>query len=142
MYYIKSRDNPSDLGTKFENFKHAYQMLDDNSLFRNGPKCLEKGIEVAVASKRLIPLDNISLTSEEKTLAALEIVKLHQLVITRDENENFSQRIRPSDTINEETIDDTIACLIMSDDEAVDREYWLNTKTTGYRAQKAMSTVR
>ena len=30
----------------------------------------------------------------------------------------------------------------MSDDEAVDREHWLNTKTTGYRAQKATSTVR
>ena len=44
--------------------------------------------------------------------------------------------------INEETIDDTFACLIMSDDEAVDREHWLNTKTTGYRAQKATSTVR
>ena len=142
VYYIRSKDNPSDLGTKFDNFKYAYQMLDEDSLFRNGPKCLEKGIEAAVASKRLIPLNNISLTAEERALAALEVVKLHQLVITRDENENFSQRMRPSDTINEETIDDTIACLIMSDDEAVDREHWLNTKITEYRAQKATSTVR
>ena len=117
-------------------------MLDDNSLFRNGPKCLEKGIEAAVASKRLIPLDNISLTAEEKALEALEIVKLHQLIITGDKDENFSVRLRPFDTIEEETIDDTIACLLMSDDEAVDREHWLNTKTTGYRAQKATSTVR
>ena len=30
----------------------------------------------------------------------------------------------------------------MSDDEAVHREHWLNTKTTGYRAQKATSTIR
>ena len=117
-------------------------MLDENSLFRNGPECLKKGIEAAVASKKLIPLNNISLTAEEKALSALEVVKLHQLVITRDETENFSQRIRPSDTINEETIDDTVACLIMSDDEAVNRGHWLNTKTTGYRAQKATSTVR
>ena len=142
VYYIRSKDNPSDLGTKFDNFKYAYQMLDEDSLFRNGPKCLEKGIEAAVASKRLIPLNNISLTAEERALAALEVVKLHQLVITRDENENFSQRMRPSDTINEETIDDTIACLIMSDDEAVDREHWFNTKTTGYKAQKASLTLR
>ena len=86
VYYIKSKDNPSDLGTKFDHFKHAYQMLDDNSLFRNGPKCLEKGIEAAVASKRLIPLDNISLMAEEKALAALEIVKFHKLVITIDKD--------------------------------------------------------
>ena len=64
-------------------------MLDENSLSRNGPECLKKGIEAAVASKKLIPLNNISLTAEEKALAALEIVKLHQLVITRDETENF-----------------------------------------------------
>ena len=64
VYYIKSKNNPSDLGTKFENFKQAYQMLDDDSLFRNGPKCLEKGIEAAVASQRLIPLNNISLTAD------------------------------------------------------------------------------
>ena len=40
MYYIRSKENPSDMGTKFENFKQAYQMLDDDSLFRKGPKCL------------------------------------------------------------------------------------------------------
>ena len=34
------------------------------------------------------------------------------------------------------------AYLIVSDDEAVYREHWLNTKTTGYRAQKATSTIR
>ena len=50
--------------------------------------------------------------------------------------------MKPSDTIEEETIDDTIACLIMFDDEAVDREHWRNSKTTGYRAQKVTLTVR
>ena len=95
-----------------------------------------------MTSKKLITLNNISLTAEEKALAALDIVKLHQLVITRDETENFSQKIRPADMINEETIDNTVACLIMSDDEAVNRKHWLNTKTTGYRAQKATSTIR
>ena len=89
----------------------------------------------------MIPLNNISLTAEQKALAALEIVKLHQLVITRNKDENFSVRLKPSDTIEEETIDDTVACLLMSDDDAVDKEHWLNTKTTGYRAQKATSTV-
>ena len=90
-YYIRSKDNPSDLGTKFDNFKNAYHMLDENSLFRNGPECLKKEIEAAVASKKLIPLNKITLNAEEKALAALEVVKLHQLVITRDETENISQ---------------------------------------------------
>ena len=94
-------------------------MLDDNLLFRNGPKCLEKGIEAAVASKRLIPLDKISLTKEEKALAALEIVKLHQLVLTENKYEHFLIRMKPSDAIKEETIEDTAACLLMSDDETV-----------------------
>ena len=49
-YYIRSKDNPSDLGTKFDNFKNAYHMLDENSLFRNGPECLKKVIEAAAAS--------------------------------------------------------------------------------------------
>ena len=102
---------------------------------------LKKGIEAAVASKKLIPLNNISLTDEEKALAALEVVKLHQLVINRDETENFSEKIRPADMINKETIDNRVVCLILSDDEAVNREHWLNPKTTGYRAQKATSTV-
>ena len=44
--------------------------------------------------------------------------------------------------INEETIDNTVACQIMSDDGAVNREHWLNNKTSGYRAQKATSTIR
>ena len=30
----------------------------------------------------------------------------------------------------------------MSNDEAVHRKHWLNTKTTGYRAQKAASTIK
>ena len=100
-YYIRNKDNPSDFGTKFDNFKNAYLMRDENSLFRNWPECLKKGIEAAVASKELIPLNKITLNAEEKALAALEVVKLHQLVITRDETENISQKIRPADMINE-----------------------------------------
>ena len=98
---------------------------------------MEKGIKAAVASKKLIPLDKISLSKEEKTLA-----KLHQLVLTENKDENFSVRMKPSDAIEEETIEDTVACLLLSDDETVAKESWMNTRTTGYRAQKAISTVR
>ena len=35
-------------------------MLDDGSLFRKGPECLKMGIEAAVSSNRLVPIDKIS----------------------------------------------------------------------------------
>ena len=97
MYYIKSRENPADLGTKFENFNNTYQMLDDESLFRKGPECLKMGIETAVQSKKLIPIDKISPSQVEKDMAALEVVKLHQLVITVNRSENLVKNIKASE---------------------------------------------
>ena len=44
--------------------------------------------------------------------------------------------------MDEESIEDAIACLIATTDETVEAESWLNTKTSGYRAQKATQTVR
>ena len=82
---------------------------------------MKKGIEAAVASKDLVPLNKMTLNAEEKALAAMEVVKLHQLVITRDDTENIPNKKRPADMVSEETIDNTVACLIMSDDEAVNR---------------------
>ena len=122
MYYIKSKENPADLGTKFENFSQTYQMLGDDSLFRNGPECLKMGIKEAVNSKRLIPIDKISLSKVEKDMAALEVVKLHQLVITENRNENFMKNLDSSEAINEKTIEDTVACLLISDNDAVEKE--------------------
>ena len=63
------------LGTKFTNFSNAHLLLDENSLFRNGPECLKKGIEAAVEAKELTPLSRLTLNSDEKKMAELEIVK-------------------------------------------------------------------
>ena len=82
MFYIKSGDNPADIGTKFSRFQNTFKILGDDSLFRQGPRCLKQGIQEAVRRNELIPVDKISPTSEEKDSAALEVVKLHQLVIT------------------------------------------------------------
>ena len=87
-YYIPSKQNPSDLGTKFTNFNNAYLLLDENSLFRNGPECLKKGTEAAVEAKELTPLNKLTLDADEKKMAALEVVKMHQLVITRGGDED------------------------------------------------------
>ena len=82
MYYIRSKLNPADLGTKFDRFHKTYEEIGDDSLFRRGPACLEQGIEEAVRMKDLIPIDCISPSQKEKDLAALEVIKLHQLVLT------------------------------------------------------------
>ena len=142
MYYIRSKDNPADVGTKFERFHNTYQNLGDDSLFRKGPDCLRMGIEESVKSNKLVPISKISPTPLEKDMAALEIVKLHQLVITENQEENLQRSIEASDALDEESIEDAIECLIATTDETVEAESWLNTKTSGYRAQKATQTVR
>ena len=71
MYYIRSKDNPADIGTKFDKFQNTYKILGDDSLFRKGPSCLRLGIEEAVRQNELIPVGKISPTATEKDLAAL-----------------------------------------------------------------------
>ena len=122
MYYIKSKENPADLGTKFENFNHTYLELNDESLFRKGPECLKMGINTAVSSNRLVPIDKINPTSLEKDLAALEVVKLHQLVITENRDENLKKEIKAADALDEESIDDAVACLITTSDKNIEQE--------------------
>ena len=131
MYYIRSKDNPADLGTKFEKFHNTYQNFGDDSLFRKGPECLRMGIEKAVKSNKLVPINKISPTQLEKDMAALEVIKLHQLVITENQEENLVKNIEASDALDEESIDDAIACLIATTDETVEKESWLNNKTSG-----------
>ena len=100
------------------------------------------GIKVAVTSKRLMPIDKISPSQVEKDMAALEVVKLHQLVITENKNENFMKNMNASEALDEETIEDTVTCLLVAENDTVEKESWMNKKTSGYRAQKATKTVR
>ena len=76
-YYIRSENNPSDLGTKFNKFANIFLLLGEESKFRNGPPCLQKGLEAAVATGELIPLSQITLNADERAMAALEVVKLN-----------------------------------------------------------------
>ena len=67
---------------------------------------------------------------------------MHQLVITQDRKENLKKKIKPSDALDEESIEEAVACLIATTDETVENESWLGSKRSGYRAQKATLTVR
>ena len=63
------------------------------------------------------------ITQLEKNMAAIEMIKLHQLVITENQEENLIKPIGPSDALDEGSIDDAVACLIATNDETVDNDY-------------------
>ena len=90
----------------------------------------------------LIPIEKIIPSSEEKDSAALEVVKLHQLVITENQDENITKAVEPADALDEEEIDDAVACLITMNNDTIENESWLSKKSSGYRAQKATMTVK
>ena len=75
-------------------------------------------------------------------MAALEVIKLHQLVITENQEEKLVKKIEPSDALDEGVIDDAVACLIATDNDIIENESWLSKKSSGYRAQKATLTVK
>merc|ERR1712163_33517 len=137
MFYIKSEANPADLGTKFTKFQNTYQKLGDDSLFRRGPECLRKGLDRAIKDRDLIPAIELNPTKVEKETAALEIVKLHQLVITDDRNEEIID-----EAVNKEEIENTEVCLLTFDKEIISDESWMNKKTSGFRIQRATMSVK
>merc|ERR1711872_733119 len=142
MFYIKSEDNPADLGTKFTKFQNTYQKLSDESLFRQGPKCLRKGLKKAIEDKDLIPASKVTPNTTEEKSASLEVVKLHQLVITNDREEDLRKPIEAEDAIVEEEIENTEVCLLTFNKEIISDESWLHKKTSGYRTQKATLSVK
>ena len=142
MFYIKSEDNPADLGTKFTKFQNTYQKLGDESLFRQGPRCLRKGLKRAIEDKDLIPATEINPTKTEKDSASLEVVKLHQLVITNDRNEELKKPIETKDMINEEEIENTEVCLLTFNKEVINDESWMHKKMSGFRTQRATLSVK
>ena len=101
-----------------------------------------KGLQEAVRRNELIPVDRISPTNEEKDSAALEVVKLHQLVITDQCEENLIKTIEPEDALNEEEIEDAEPCLITMSNDTIEDESWLSKKRSGYRTQKATMSVK
>ena len=52
------------------------------------------------------------------------------------------KNIKASEALDEESIDNAIACLVATTDDIVEEESWMNKKTSGYKAQKATMTVR
>ena len=82
----------------------------------------------------MIPIDKSSPSKVEKDMAALEVVKLHQLVITENRSENLVKNIKASEALDEESIDNAIACLVATTDDTVEEESWMNKKTSGYKA--------
>ena len=85
----------------------------------------------------MIPASELNPTKVEKETAALEIVKLHQLVITNDRNEEIVD-----EAVNKEEIENTEVCLLTFDQEVISDESWMNKKTSGFRTQRATLSVK
>ena len=78
----------------------------------------------------------------EKESASLEVVKLHQLVITNDRDEEIMKPNETHEAINEEEIENTEVCLLTFDKEVINDESWMHKKTSGFRTQKATLSVK
>ena len=86
-------------------------------------------------------MDRITLNAHEKALADLEVVKMNQLVIT-DEAEEDPLTLQPNDSVDKETIDLAIPCLITATNETIREELLLKPVSSGYRVQKATTSIR
>ena len=89
----------------------------------------------------MAPLNQMTLNAQEKDEAVLEIIKIHQLVVTQDFTESPT-KLQPKDASDENTIENVTPCTISVPDEALTNEQWLNAITTSYIAQKATATIR
>ena len=117
--------------------ENEYEEIGDDSLFRKGPACLKYGIEEAVRRKDLIPIYSISPSQEEKDSAALEVIKLHQLVLTQDRKKKLRKPVTPAEALDEESMEDAVPCLITTTNETIKNESWLGSKRATYTVQKA-----
>ena len=50
--------------------------------------------------------------------------------------------VSPAEALDEESMEDAVACLIATSDETIENESWLGSKRATYRVQKAMLTVK
>ena len=53
----------------------------------------------------------------------------------------MKKELKAGDALDEDSIDDALACLITTSDETIEQGSWMSKKTSGYRAQKATKTV-
>ena len=92
--------------------------------------------------KDLIPIDGIMPTQNEKDSAALEVIKLHQLVLTKDRKENLRKPVSSMEALDEESMEDAVPCLIATSNETIENDSWLGSKRATYRVQRAILAVR
>ena len=81
-------------------------------------------------------------SQREKESAALEIIKLHQLVITKNRAESLKKSVGPSEEIDTETMENAAPCLLTMTNDTIKEESWLGSKRSTYRVQKAKLTVK
>merc|ERR1712173_447236 len=81
-------------------------------------------------------------TKIEKESASLEVVKLHQLILTDDKHEDIVKPSETKEAIKTEEIESVEVCLLTYDKEVIDDESWMHKKMSGFRTQRATLSVK
>ena len=85
IFYIPGRFNPADAGTKFSNFPDIHLMVDESTLFRAGPKCMEDGVQKAVEKGSIVPIKDMLFEKTAKEEARKQQIRLEEEILPATE---------------------------------------------------------
>ena len=105
IFYIPGKSNPADAGTKFSHFHDIHLIVDESTLFRAGPKCMEDGVSKAVEKKSIIPMKDMLFEKTAKEEACKQQIKLEEEVLPATEIVKVGE------------VDTTVLAMIVQDGE-------------------------
>ena len=78
VFFIRTEHNPSDLGTKFNNFENSYKKMTDESPFRAGPAFMKSGLEQAKANGDVINISDLKIDGPSTSVANAQLTEFNQ----------------------------------------------------------------
>ena len=69
VFYLETKQNPSDLGTKFNSFEDSYLKMTDTSTFRTGPAFMKDGLAKAKLNNNIINISDMTVDPQSKNVA-------------------------------------------------------------------------
>ena len=77
-FYLETKQNPSDLGTKFTSFEDSYLKMTDTSTFRTGPASMKDGLDKAKINKNIINISDLAVDQQSKNVATAQLTEFDQ----------------------------------------------------------------
>ena len=63
-------------------------------------------------------------------------------MLTQDRKESLKKPITPAEALDEDSMEEAVACLIATTNETIENESWLGSKRSTFRVQKATLSVK